>query len=368
MLDLKAAAVSYLAEREKGFSHNRKLTVGASEIGACARRTWYEKRLGSEHYNPDYKPANGAAARGDLLEDQFTVPVLKHALAKQIGTGPNLIWAGDGQQHTIQALEWRLSATPDGLVINAPRNALAGYGVEDILANCFVVECKSFDPRIIELPKAQHMDQLNVQLGLIRKEGTYAPAFGIVAYVNASFPDDIRVFPKFFNQVEFDNQIRRAMAILGANDAQQLQPEGKIAGEKECAYCPFAHICLGYAPSVPGGTKQFDALPGGKREALRRAIGKVANARRQLKDLESIEAEGEAKVKDALIDAGTKRASGALKDGTKFRVTWEPTAPRMSWDNEMLMEALNQLGLNPDDFRKEGKVGERLTIKLEPVT
>src|SRR5262245_16225865 len=123
-INFKDAADSYLAEHEKKFSHNRLLTVGASEMGQCAQRTWRAKK--EVPPDKDYKPALGAAHRGDLLEDHFTVKIIERAIA---GTGAKLQFAGPGQQRTIVAQEWRLSATPDGIITDAPKDLLSAYGV-----------------------------------------------------------------------------------------------------------------------------------------------------------------------------------------------------------------------------------------------
>lgn len=369
MLDLEVTASQILDERERPFSHDRSLTVGASEIGTCARRVWFEKKLGKAGWDEDYKPAWGAAARGDILEEQWSVPVVRKAIE---AVGGKLIWAGAGQQHTIEVRNWFMSATPDGLGINLPKNFLEKYGVTDLLGTSCVVELKSFDPRIAKwsLPKPEHVDQLIAQMGLIRKEGTYEPRWGIIVYVNASWLDDIRIFPVFFNRLAFEGQIRRAIAILQATDADQLRPEGVIAGKKECEYCPFKQRCAGYTKSVPRANLGMADIPGHQRNMVRAAVTRWHNARQELIDVVAREDGAKAMLKEALSRAGTRSVSGKTmgygKDQTyDFDVTWRVTKPRVTWNEDKVTELIEQSGKQVSDFQKIGKPGDMLIIKVK---
>ena len=58
----------------------------------------------------------GATLRGRLFEDHFWVPALRACY------GAKLLFAGDQQQTFVSGF---LSATPDGLLIDQPCNALA---------------------------------------------------------------------------------------------------------------------------------------------------------------------------------------------------------------------------------------------------
>ena len=368
MLDIKEAAAAFMAERQKTFSHDRRLTIGASEIGLCALRIWKEKKLGPAHYDKTYKPADGAAFRGDIIEDQFTVAVVRHAIAKQL-PGAELRWAGPGQQHTLQAPQWKLSATPDGIIINAPKNALEKYGVSDILGTSLAVEMKSFDPRIGDdkLPKQTHLDQVNVQLGLLRKEGNVTPAWGLLVYVNSSFLDDVRVFVVPYDKLKFENQIRRAMFIMAQNSPVHLRPEGKIGGEVECRYCPFAKSCLGYVPKVPTVAKDFDRLKPIVQATLRSRVDKLDELRRRVKGTKEKEESLLADIREILVAGGTKRVAGQLHDGRGFKVTWEKMIGRETIDAEKVEAFVAQHGYELNDFKKRGNDTERLTITVQPL-
>ena len=70
----------------RGFKSGREKTVGASEIGQCARKVWYCKH--KAEYDPDFVDGWGAARRGTVFETRFFVP----ALRKQYGL--DLLYAG----------------------------------------------------------------------------------------------------------------------------------------------------------------------------------------------------------------------------------------------------------------------------------
>ena len=123
---------------------DRENTVGASEVGQCARRVFYGKNSGDPVYgassDEDYADPWGAALRGRLFEDYFWVPALRARF------GAELLCAGDQQQTFVSGF---LSATTDGLLIDQSHDALASLGIAGIGGDgSIVVECKTIDPRI----------------------------------------------------------------------------------------------------------------------------------------------------------------------------------------------------------------------------
>jgi CRISPR/Cas system-associated exonuclease Cas4 (RecB family) len=363
LLDLELATTEFLNEREKKWKHDRLLTVGASEIGQCARRTWYSKKLGKEGWDEGYKPPFGAAARGDILEENWTVPIVRSALEK---LGGQLVWAGAGEQVTIEVPEWRMSATPDGLAVNLPVDALTKYGVTDLMGDCLVVEMKSFDPRMNEdsLPKMVHVDQINAQMGLIRKQGQYAPAWGIIVYVNASFPDEMKVYPVAYNRLAFDSQVKRSIAIMSVNDGEALRPEGLVAGGKECAQCPFQKRCRGYIGSVPKASKTWDGLEGYQQTRIRSAVSAFWKSRKQIEQLTQKKQAGQAEIKEAMTDAGARYIEGEFSDGRPFKVQWRHISPRSSWDDDKVRAFVKEHGGTAESLRKTGKATDALMVTV----
>ena len=159
------ALAAYACALERSFD-DRVNGVGASEIGQCARKVYFAKNAGDRVYgaasDEDFESAWGAALRGRLLEDHFWV------LALRARYGDKLLYAGEAQQTLTSDF---LSATPDGLLVDQPRAALAALGVPDIGGDgSVVVECKSIDPRArLDEPKPEHRYQAVVQMGLFRE-------------------------------------------------------------------------------------------------------------------------------------------------------------------------------------------------------
>ena len=249
MTIVAAALTSYALAMERPFEA-RSQTIGASEVGRCARQLFYLKNEGDPtrgaRRNPDYADRwRGAAARGATFERHFWVPAL-HATY-----GDRLLFAGEQQQTFVHGF---LSATPDGLLVGLADDALAYLGVASLGGDGSVLlECKSVDPRTrLTEPKLSHVYQVQVGLGLIRARTSHRPEFALVSYANASDWTDTREFAVERDPAIFDVARARALKILTAMFAEALPPEGQTAGGKECGWCPFSNACLGAPrPSVP---------------------------------------------------------------------------------------------------------------------
>jgi hypothetical protein len=115
-----------LAEYAKTTARNflgRENSVGASEVGQCARKIFFAKNAGDSDYgarsDDDYADHRSAALRGRLFEDHFWVPGLSARF------GAKLLYADDQQETFVSGF---LSATPDGLLIDQSHNVLASLG------------------------------------------------------------------------------------------------------------------------------------------------------------------------------------------------------------------------------------------------
>jgi hypothetical protein len=218
---------------------DRHQTVGASEVGQCARRTYWLKMEGDPVYgvarNPDYVESWGAARRGATFEDHFWVPAMRAHF------GDRLLYAGEQQQTFVSEF---LSATPDGLLIDLPRDVLTPVGVPDIETGELVVECKTADPRSrLAAPKPEHIFQAQVQIGLLRECTKHRPLYALISYADASFWDNVIEFVVPFDPAVFATAKRRAREIMLARSGAELKPEGAIAGGSECKYCPYTRAC-----------------------------------------------------------------------------------------------------------------------------
>jgi hypothetical protein len=348
------ALVAYAKATARKFE-GRENTVGASEVGQCARKVFFAKNSDDHVYgaasDEDYADAWGAALRGRLFEDHFWIPALR---ARH---GARLLYAGDDQRTLVSSF---LSATPDGLLIDQPPDALAALAIEDIGGDgSLVLECKTIDPRArLDGPKSDHAFQAIVQIGLIRELMSHRPEVAVISYANASFLDDVREFAVRFDLAIFENAKRRAVQIVTATAANELKPEGWIAGGKECEFCHFTKACGVIRHAVPTQPRteppdpQFVAeIVDMAREAKsRRGLLEVTTA-----DLRTIEHD----IKERLRAKNLRRVES---DGVS--VVWSPVKGRLSFDNQAIREAAEKLGLDLAEYETVGEPTDRLVIRI----
>ena len=168
-------------------------------------------------------------------------------------------------------------ATPDGILDGLPHDALAYLGIPDIGPSGYIiVNSKTVDPRInLSEPKPAHVFQIQVQLGLVREQTRFQPAYGLLSYVNASFFDDVVEFAIKFNSRSFAQAYVRATAIMNAKTAGDLPPEGFVYNRDECERCPYAAPCQALRGDVPTAKEEaltpelFDKIIAHARETKR---------------------------------------------------------------------------------------------------
>lgn len=354
---LRAALDSYARLTAREFEHDRTQTVGASEIGKCERQTfWFKNEADPVHKVPrdsDYADNWGARTRGSVYETHWWAPAL---LAHY---GGKLLLAGDKQQTFVSGF---LSATPDGLLIDQPRDLLKEFGIDDIESDCILIECKTIDPRarLSDKPKPEHEYQTQAQLGLVRMQTPYKPMYSLVSYTDASFWDEIREYPVRFDPEVFETAERRAMDIMTADDFSELKPEGWIAGGDECKYCPFLRPCGLARTAVPGYEEPIDP----------QFAAEIVDLARQAKSLSDL-VEGDEKalriVQNEIRERLRSRSRRRVEwfDGVeKVKVLWSPVKGRESWDNKAIREAAAERGVDLAAFRTEGDPTDRLVITI----
>jgi hypothetical protein len=333
----------------------RENTVGASEVGQCARKVYFSKNSGDHVYGtaPDaeYVDTWGAALRGRLFEDHFWVPALRARY------GDRLRHAGNDQRTLVAGF---LSATPDGVLIDQPPDALAALGIQDIGGDgSIAVECKTIDPRsTLDGPKPEHVYQAIVQIGLIRELTAYQPEVAVIFYANASFLDEITEFAIRFEPVIFANAKRRAAEIVTATAPDELKPEGWIAGGKECEFCPFTKACGVIRYAVP--VQPRAELPDPQFIAEIVDMARTASGRRGLveaatTDLREIEHE----IRKRLRDKGLRRV-----EGHGVSVVWSPVKGRPSYDMQAIREAAEKAGISLAEYETVGEPTDRLVIRV----
>lgn len=348
------SARAFAASRKKSFGHDRRLTVGASEVGKCARAVAARKAGWTP--DPGYEDSSGFATRGDVMEDAWTSPMAEYHVTK---LGGRMLYHGQANQITLKGKGVPLSATPDGLAEGLPRNVLAPYGVSDIESDEAVFEFKSLDPRFDagKLPKPEHVPQTITQLGMIRRATKHKPLWGAVIYVNASDYFDVNVFPVKYSEEAFAGCAQRATKMLKAKDPNQLPPEGKITGGAECRTCEFAQRCYGFLPWL-----QKDA-----RQPSPKAAATIAKLSKQARELEAQEQAAKRKRAEVEADlylelANNKTNFVKLPGLTVFA---KKTAPQMRVDQAALVAAASKAGLDVEQFKKPTKPGSSLEIKWD---
>ena len=141
---IKKTLDQYAASVDKLWTHDRSNTLGASEVGQCARKIfWLKSESDSAHRvarDPDYVETWGARMRGTIFEDKFWEPALRAKFGKR------LLFAGRYQKTFVSDF---LSATPDGMIINLTAEERAEIGTG---ADCVMVECKTADPNFCIQP------------------------------------------------------------------------------------------------------------------------------------------------------------------------------------------------------------------------
>jgi len=262
-----------------------------------------------------------------------------------VGLG-RLHYAGRYQRTFIDPDNY-LSATPDGVVADLDKS------------ECFLVECKSIDPRAkIEQARPEHVYQVQVQIGLVRQLTPFKPSYGVLTYIDASFLDESKEFRIDFDEGLFDQAKERARAIMQANAADELRPEGYIAGKAECEHCPFRRSCSTMrANAVPSEEGKLDEVTLAKLASLAqlRAIEKGRAEEAELRARQTEDA-----IKKILREAGTRRA-----EGYGVRISLSALKGRPSWDWPALRAAADEAGLDLAQFETTGDPSDRLVVSLK---
>lgn len=355
MKTIDEAAFALAMSRRVGFDADRSKRIGASEIGRCGRAVM----LGKFGIAPDdsYKPTSGFAVRGDVMEDNWSAPLVETWVK---ANGGELLYAGQANQITLQGKNVPLSATPDGLAIKVARDILKPFGVADIgKARAFVPELKSIDPnyRDDKLPKDEHVSQTLAQLGMIRMGTEHKPEWGAVVYIDASDYFKFHIHPVKWEEKRFKGLVVRAKRLLAVKDPNQIPPEGKIAGGRECNTCPWAKQCLGFLPWVPDEDPR--QLPSKDIAEVEKTMAKVYKAKQAVEDAAQSKRDAEAELFTVL--ANKKRR---FVMGKKYKVSATTRAGQNRYDIGKLVAALKKKGGDPEKCRALTKPGASIDVAL----
>jgi hypothetical protein len=351
---IKQALDAFARTTARAFA-DRESSIGASEIGQCSRKVFFAKNSGDPFYNvtsdEDYNNPWGAALRGSLFEDHFWVPALRARF------GDKLLYAGAEQKTLISGC---LSATPDGLLIDQPRDAFASVGVADIgESGCLVVECKTIDPRArLDEPRPEHSFQAIVQMGMFAELTPYRPNWAVISYANASFLDDVVEFPVRFDPAIFAAAKARAAQIMMAQSPEDLRPEGWIAGGRECEYCPFNRACGRIRHAVP--TAPISEPPDPQFVVELSNMAREAKERRRAVEAATIALRTvEHEIRERLRAKALRRVIG-----NGVSVVWSPVRGRPAYDMPAIRDAAEKAGVDLTEFVSVGDPTDRLVITM----
>ena len=345
-ISIKSMLDAHVAANAKTWAHDRSLTVGASEVGQCLRKTWFAKN--GVDPDLDYVDRYGAKVRGDLIEIHHWEPGIR----AQLPDGVAFLFAGAEQKTLVDGY---LSATSDGLLVGVSPDALSRHGIDDIGGDSLVVECKSIDPRVsLKDAKAEHQFQVHCQMGLIRHCTEYRPNYALISYTDASFLDDVTEFAIPFDPEIYAAAKTRATRVMTADEAMDLPPEGKLAGGAECRYCAHRSHCAGViVGAIPEGNAP---LGGNALTALKDMVDEEQAARSEKDTAARRHAEAQERIKEFLREHRTRKV-----EGDDWSVTYFPVKGRMSLDRKAALAA----GIDLSPFETPGDPGERLTIKVK---
>lgn len=355
IIDFNHLFDAYMAANQKVWVHDRSLTVGASEVWGCMRKTWFEKRGKLLGFSPDedYQDTWGALERGNLIENYFVVPALRLALPKMqsLPEEVTLLLAGDDQKTLVLD---KSSATPDGLITGLQPGPLWIRGgdqdiyIPDIGSDCIVLEIKSIDPRVSLIEeRAKHHGQTQVQIGLLRELTEYRPLFSIVLYVNASFLNHVTPFVVPFDPEMYETAKARALDVWRVDDPMMVRPEGRFNGD--CAHCKWQQAC---------GQSTVDAIPAAKVSkpetvsALNPKVAVYLDARKEFDAAEKRLKQAQEDIKEVMLDHATRAVEGA-----SWKATWFPVKGRMTLDQKALAKDVD---LTP--YMREGNPHDQLRI------
>ena len=333
------AVAEFIASQKKVWKHDRRQSIGASEIGQCARKVFCTKfeddpDLAVER-DPDAHDSWGARERGNLIEKHLLVPAMR---AKYNHLA---MFMGEEQQTFFDGY---LSATPDCLLRTN--------------GNYLLVEFKTIDPRVqLTEAKPEHVYQAQMQLGIIHALGQYACDAAIISYTDASFLSETKEFEIKFDPDYYAAAQKRAHDILTAESMRDVAPEGWIAGGQECKYCPFSMACGVARKDVPDGDgiadPQFVAEIAELAHKYKFMQSTVDMSEKQVRELQH-------EIKSRLQDKKLRRVVG---DGVS--VSWSSIKGREITDIKGLREAAQSVGIDLDLYTSVADPSDRLTVTVK---
>jgi hypothetical protein len=336
---VKKAVQEYVESKKKEWPHDRRQTIGASEIGQCARKIFCLKFEDDPDMrvprDPDAHDSWGARERGSLIENHLLVPAMRRKY------NHFAMFMGEEQKTFFDSY---LSATPDCLLKNG------GH---------LLVEFKTIDPRVQLLEaKPEHVYQAQVQMGILNALGEYPVKKAIISYTDASFFSETKEFEIEFDEHYYEAAQRRAREILTSERMADVSPEGYIAGGQECRYCPFSNAC---------GYQRHDVPVDNGAEADPQFVAEISDMARQYKFAQAAADMSEKQVRELSTQIKSRLQDKHLRRvvGNGVSVSWNQVKGREKLDTAGLREAAIGCGIDVQQFVSTSDPTDRLTVTVK---
>lgn len=300
----------FIRPLDRPLDYDRSQTVGASEIGGCARKAWFAKH-GAEP-DPEYVDGWGFKERGHVVEEW--------AIRTMRANGACIEHALDEQ---VTLVDGFISATPDGL-----------------LDGQWSLDVKSFDPRKNRIPEPAHIMQVKVAAHLWHSPDILG---SVLLYINASDYSDIREFIYPIEPSILDVAKQRAREIMSARSHADLVAEGWIA--QDCDICPFAIQCVGKKPTDKGTLSPEHAAE------IEHLTAKAKEAKAAQESAEITERTCKRQIMELLRAADVRRVPKLVRTTV--------SKGKASLDTE----AMERDGIDLSLYRKAGRPSESVTLE-----
>lgn len=356
-IDLDDAFRASVANSQKEWQFDRSETVGASEVFSCIRRTAMAKRFPEfEDKMEDGAPANwGHAERGNLVENHFAVPHLRKVFGDQ-----RCLYMGE-EQKTFR--NGKLSATPDGVLVDLEEDAFAKYGIPKLPSPSVCLDIKTFGtqkmtPRIndeiaadkkVYWPVGQHRGQVITQMGLVRSDNNNAkPDIGALLYISPVDLSDIRLSLFEFDQNVFDNAVSRADKVFDESlGIEDYEPEG--IRFNDCMYCKFKNKCNEIEMKRHPGkavVANNDVASEEKVTKAKELTVEVTSLRAKLQEITYYKKVLETELKDLIFSLNSSKITG---DG------WSASVTQNKGRNSVNVKEAEAAGIDLSEFKKVGR-------------
>ena len=350
---IKSALEAYAKASRHVFA-DRSGTVGASEVGACARRVFFTKKESDPAHgitrDPDHVDGWGAVTRGTIFEDHFWVPAMRARF------GRKLLYAGDRAEDAD---------------VGMPERDAGWLGGQPATRHAGSVGCsrsrqdRRTGPRMQDRGSAQQTRRAEVRARLPSpgSNGAVSRADEAPAAVRAAVLCQRLVLGR-------SHRIRDSVRSedLRARQAarRQYHPRAQLPGveagriyrrRRECEHCPFTRACGRARMSVPFETNakaepEFVAGIAKLARQIKRAEQHVETATTKLRTLQN-------ELRERMRAKGVRRVIG--KD---VRVGWSSVKGKPAFDVPRIREAAAAAGVDLKQFEIVGETSDRLEIRV----